>query len=307
MTKIVEYTRFSTHFIFSTSCLSPYSQNDFISLSETVRLYYRQIFYLGDIYMTGLLKDKNIVITGVANERSIAWGITKSLHNAGANLIFTNRQERSFKKLKKLLEKNEMEAKLFVSCDVASDESIQSAFKEIKEKIGVIHGLVHSVAFANRDELKGEYADTSRDGFLLAQEISAYSLVSMTKEAKKLMTEGGSIITQSYIGAERVVKNYNVMGVAKASLEASVRYLAEDVGKYGIRVNAISAGPIRTLSAKGVSGFNDINAVIEEKAPLRRNVDQDQVGDATLFFMSELSRGVTGEVMHVDSGYHIMG
>ncbi|MBP2079189.1 enoyl-ACP reductase FabI [Oceanobacillus polygoni] len=257
--------------------------------------------------MSSLLQGKNVVIMGVANERSIAWGITKSLHNAGANLIFTNRQERSHQKLVKLLEQNDIEPKLVVSCDVASDESIQEAFQEIKEKVGVIHGLVHSVAFAKREELKGEYADTSRDGFLLAQEISAYSLVAVTKAAKELMTEGGSIVTQSYLGAERVIPNYNVMGVAKASLEASVRYLAEDVGKYDIRVNAISAGPIRTLSAKGVSGFNEKANVIVEKAPLRRNVDQDQVGDATLFFISDLSRGVTGEVLHVDSGFHIIG
>ncbi|MCM3400000.1 enoyl-ACP reductase FabI [Oceanobacillus profundus] len=257
--------------------------------------------------MSNLLQGKNVVIMGVANERSIAWGITKSLHNAGANLIFTNRQERSHQKLVKLLEQNDIEPKLVVSCDVASDESIQEAFQEIKEKVGVIHGLVHSVAFAKREELKGEYADTSRDGFLIAQEISAYSLVAVTKAAKELMTEGGSIVTQSYLGSERVIPNYNVMGVAKASLEASVRYLAEDVGKYDIRVNAISAGPIRTLSAKGVSGFNEKANVIVEKAPLRRNVDQDQVGDATLFFISDLSRGVTGEVLHVDSGFHIIG
>ncbi|MFD2630460.1 enoyl-ACP reductase FabI [Oceanobacillus kapialis] len=257
--------------------------------------------------MSKLLQGKNVVVMGVASERSIAWGITKSLHNAGANLIFTNRQERSYQKLTKLLEKNEIEAKLIVSCDVASDESITNAFDEIKEKVGVIHGVVHSVAFANRDELKGEYADTSRDGFLLAQEISAFSLVAVTKAAKPLMTEGGSIVTQTYLGAERVIQNYNVMGVAKASLEASMRYLAEDVGKYGIRVNAVSAGPIRTLSAKGVGGFNEKLGIIEEKAPLRRNVDQDQVGDATLFFLSDLARGVTGEVMHVDSGYHIIG
>ncbi|WP_047986587.1 enoyl-ACP reductase FabI [Ornithinibacillus californiensis] len=257
--------------------------------------------------MSELLKNKNIVVMGVANERSIAWGVTKSLHQAGANLIFTNRQERSYNKLTKLLEKNNIEAKLIVSCDVADDESITNAFNEIKEKVGVIHGLVHNVAFANRDELKGEYADTSREGFLLAQNISAFSLVAVTKAAKELMTEGGSIVTQTYLGAERVIPNYNVMGVAKASLEASVRYLAEDVGKYGIRVNAISAGPIRTLAAKGVSGFNEKMGIVEEKAPLRRNVDQEQVGDATLFFMSDLSRGVTGEVLHVDSGYHIMG
>ncbi|MUK89338.1 enoyl-ACP reductase FabI [Ornithinibacillus sp. L9] len=257
--------------------------------------------------MSGLLQGKNIVVMGVANERSIAWGITKSLHNAGANLIFTNRQERSYNKLLKLLEKNEIDAKLIVTCDVASDESIASAFNEIKENVGVIHGLVHAVAFANRDELKGEYADTSREGFLLAQEISAYSLVAVTKAAKELMTEGGSIVTQTYLGAERVIPNYNVMGVAKASLEASVRYLAEDVGKYGIRVNAISAGPIRTLAAKGVSGFNEKMGIVEEKAPLRRNVDQDQVGDATMFFISDLSRGITGEVLHVDSGFNIIG
>jgi len=257
--------------------------------------------------MTKLLEGKNVVIMGVANDRSIAWGITKSLHNAGANLIFTYRQERSHQKLSKLLEKHKIDAKLIVSCDVASDDSIQTAFAELKEKVGVIHGLIHSVAFANREELQGEYADTSRDGYLLAQEISSYSLVAVTKAAKELMTEGGSIVTQTYLGSERVIPNYNVMGVAKAALEASVRYLAEDVGKDGIRVNAVSAGPIRTLSAKGVSGFNEKTHVIEEKAPLRRNVDQDQVGDATLFFISDLSRGVTGEVMHVDAGYHIIG
>lgn len=257
--------------------------------------------------MTELLKGKNIVVMGVANERSIAWGVTKSLHNAGANLIFTNRQERSHKKLIKLLDDIQIEARQIVSCDVSDDASINTAFNEIKEEVGVIHGLVHAIAFANREDLKGEFSDTSRDGFLLAQNISAFSLVAVTKAAKELMTEGGSIVTQTYLGAERVIPNYNVMGVAKASLEASVRYLAEDVGKHGIRVNAISAGPIRTLAAKGVSGFNEKLGMVEEKAPLRRNVDQDQVGDATLFFLSDLSRGVTGEVLHVDSGYHIIG
>lgn len=256
--------------------------------------------------MNALLQNKNIVVMGVANNRSIAWGITKSLQNAGANLIFTYRQERSKKKLEKLLADNEMDAKLVVSCDVESDESIKNAFQEIGEKVGTIHGLVHSVAFANRDELIGEYTDTSRDGYLMAQNISAYSFVAVTREAKKLMSEGGGIVTQTYLGAERVVPNYNVMGVAKAALEASVRYLAEDVGKYGIRVNAVSAGPIRTLSAKGVSGFNEKMSVIEEKAPLRRQVDHDQVGDATLFLLSEMARGVTGEVLHVDSGFHIV-
>lgn len=257
--------------------------------------------------MTGLLKGKNIVVMGVANQRSIAWGVTKSLHKAGANLIFTNRSERSHDRLTKLVEKNDIRAKFFATCDVASDESIASAFKEIADNVGVIHGVVHSVAFANTEELQGDYSNTSRDGYLLAQEISSYSLVAVTREARKYMTEGGSIVTQSYLGAEKVVKNYNVMGVAKAALEASVMYLAEDVGKDKIRINAISAGPIRTVSAKGVSGLNEISSIIEERAPLRKNTDHDEVGDATMFLISDLARGITGEVLHVDSGYHIMG
>ncbi|MFD1362163.1 enoyl-ACP reductase FabI [Lentibacillus salinarum] len=256
--------------------------------------------------MTSLLKDKNIVVMGVANNRSIAWGITKSLHNAGANLIFTYRQERSKQKLEKLLDNHAIEPQMIVSCDVEDDASIEQAFQEVGNQVGAIHGLVHSVAFANTDELQGDYANTSRDGYLLAQNISAYSLVAVTREARKYMTEGGAIVTQTYLGAERVVPNYNVMGVAKAALEASVRYLAEDVGKDGVRVNAVSAGPIRTLSAKGVAGFNDKMSVVEEKAPLRRQVDQDQVGDATLFLLSDLARGVTGEVLHVDAGFHIV-
>lgn len=257
--------------------------------------------------MHQLMAGKNIVVMGVANERSLAWGVAKSLHNAGANLLFTYRKERSRQKLDQLLQGAGISPLLCVSCDASDDASIEAAFREIGDKVGVIHGLVHSIAFADKEDLKGEYLATSREGYLLAQQSSAYSLVAIAREAAKLMTEGGSIVTQSYIGAERVVKNYNVMGVAKAALEASVRYLAEDLGKYGIRVNTVSAGPIRTLAAKGVSGFNDIMSTIEEKAPLRRNIDQDEVGDATLFLLSSLSRGVTGEVLHVDAGYHIMG
>jgi enoyl-[acyl-carrier protein] reductase I len=257
--------------------------------------------------MNNLMSGKIIVIMGVANERSLAWGITKSLHAAGANLIFTYRKERSFQKLSALLSEAGITPLLTVSCDVSDDVSIEKAFIEIKQNVGNIHGLVHSVAFAEKDELHGEYVNTSRDGYLLAQNTSAYSLVAVAREAKKIMADGGSIVTQTYLGAERVVKNYNVMGVAKAALEASVRYLAEDLGKYNIRVNAVSSGPIRTLAAKGVSGFNDIMGTIAEKAPLRRNVDQSEVGDATLFLLSSLSRGITGEVLHVDAGYHIMG
>lgn len=254
-------------------------------------------------YMAG----KQIVVMGVANERSIGWGIAKSLHRAGARLIFTYRKERSKEKLSKLLEGEGIEPLLTVSCDVSDDASVKTAFNEIGERAGVIHGVAHSIAFADKEELKGEYADTSREGFLMAHDASAYSLVAVAREARRWMSEGGAIVTQSYIGAERVVRNYNVMGVAKASLEASVRYLAEDLGKYGIRVNAVSAGPIRTLAAKGVSGFNDIMSTIEQKAPLRRNIDQDEVGDATMFLLSSLSRGITGEVLHVDAGYHVLG
>jgi len=257
--------------------------------------------------LSHLMQDKYIVVMGVANERSIAWGVARSLNEQGAKLIFTYRKERSFEKLKSLLLEERITPQLMISCDVSEDESIQTAFDEIGKNVGTIHGLVHSLAFADKDELKGEYVNTSREGYLLAQNSSAYSLVAVSREAKKLMNKGGSIVTQSYIGAERVVKNYNVMGVAKAALEASVRYLAEDLGQYGIRVNAVSSGPIRTLAAKGVSGFNDIMSTIEERAPLRRNVDQDEVGDATMFLLSDLSRGITGEILHVDAGYHILG
>lgn len=257
---------------------------------------------------TGIMSGQTIVVTGVANERSIAWGIAKSLHEAGATLIFTYRKERSRQKLLQLLEQQEIQALLCVPCDVASDESIAEAFAAIKAKAGVIHGLAHCIAYAEKENLQGEFADTEREAFLLAQDVSAYSLVAMARECRGLMTEGGSIVTQSYLGAERVVRNYNVMGVAKAALEASVRYLAEDLGKDGIRVNAVSSGPIRTLSAKGgVAGFNDILSAMDSKAPLRRNVDQDEVGDATMFLLSRLSRGITGEVLHVDAGFHVMG
>ncbi|MGQ0438098.1 enoyl-ACP reductase FabI, partial [Bacillus sp. B-TM1] len=182
-----------------------------------------------------------------------------------------------------------------------------ACFETIKQEVGTIHGVAHCIAFANRDDLKGEFVDTSRDGFLLAQNISAFSLTAVAREAKKVMTEGGNILTLTYLGGERVVKNYNVMGVAKASLEASVKYLANDLGQHGIRVNAISAGPIRTLSAKGVGDFNSILREIEERAPLRRTTTPEEVGDTAVFLFSDLARGVTGENIHVDSGYHILG
>jgi enoyl-[acyl-carrier protein] reductase I len=253
------------------------------------------------------LKNKNIVVMGVANKRSLAWGVAQSLYQAGANVIFTYRKERSYSKLQKLLEEHGLEARMIVQCDVNTDESIQEAFGKIGEEVDCIHGVVHSIAFAHAEDLKGDFVETSRDGFAFAQDTSAYSLVAVANASRPLLKEGGSMIAMSYLGAERVVDGYNVMGVAKASLEASVKYLASDLGKHGIRVNAISAGAVRTLAAKGVPSFNEILRKIEETSPLRKNVTQEEVGDMTLAMMSHLSRGVTGEIVYVDSGYNIMG
>ncbi|NCU18889.1 enoyl-ACP reductase FabI [Pallidibacillus pasinlerensis] len=252
------------------------------------------------------LEGKTFVVMGVANKRSIGWGIARSLDKAGARLIFTYNQDRMLKNLEKLVEELNGKDPLILQCNVESDEEIENCFQEIKEKVGVIHGLAHCIAFAKTEELEGEFVNTSRDGFLLAQNISAYSLAAVARAARPLMTEGGSIVTLTYLGGERVVKNYNVMGVAKASLEASVRYLANDLGKDNIRVNSISAGPIRTLSAKGIRDFNASLNAIEERAPLRRTTTQEEVGDTALFLMSDLSRGITGENIHVDSGFHII-
>ena len=253
------------------------------------------------------IKGKNIVIMGIANERSLAWGVTKTLHKAGANLIFTYRKDRSMDRINKLLLAHDIEAKLIVQCDVNEDESIQQAFVKIGQELETIHGVVHSLAFAHAEDLRGDFVDTTRSGFAFAQDTSAYSLIAVAKAASPLMTEGGSIVTMSYLGAERVLDGYNVMGVAKASLEASVKYLAANLGKDNIRVNAISAGALRTLSAKGVPSFNKILAIVEETAPLKRNITQEEVGKMTLAVISDLSSGVTGEVIYVDGGYNIMG
>ena len=201
------------------------------------------------------------------------------------------------------LERNDS---IVLPCDVTNDQEIEACFADIKEEVGVIHGIAHCIAFANKEDLAGEYLNTTRDGFLLAHNISSYSLTAVAKAARGIMTEGGSIVTLTYLGGERVVSNYNVMGVAKASLDASVKYLASDLGKDGIRVNSISAGPIRTLSAKGISDFNSILKEIEERAPLRRTTTPEEVGDTAAFLFSDLSRGMTGENLHVDSGYHII-
>ncbi|GGC74892.1 enoyl-[acyl-carrier-protein] reductase [NADH] FabI [Thalassobacillus devorans] len=253
------------------------------------------------------LEGRTYVVMGVANKRSIAWGIARSLHDAGARLIFTYANERFEKPVRDLGDSLEGQESLYYECDVTDDEAIKKTFAEIKNDVGTIHGLAHCIAFANRDELNGEYMNVTRDGFKLAHDISAYSLTAVAKEAYPLMTEGGGIVTLTYLGGEKVVNNYNVMGVAKASLDASMRYLANDLGKHGIRVNAISAGPIRTVSAKGVGSFNTILKEIEERAPLRRPVSQEEVGDTAYYLLSDLSRGVTGEIIHVDSGFNIIG
>ena len=250
------------------------------------------------------LEGKTYVIMGVANKRSIGFGVAQVLDELGAKLVFTYRKERSKKELDKLVDQLNQEEHLTYQIDVQSDEEVENGFKAIGEAVGNIDGVFHSIAFSNVEELRGRFSDTSREGFLLAQDISSYSLTLVSREAKKLMPEGGSIVTTTYLGGEYAVPNYNVMGVAKASLEANVRYLALDLGQDNIRVNAISAGPIRTLSGKGVGGFNTILKEVEERAPLKRNVDKQEVGKAAAFLLSDLASGVTGENLHVDAGFH---
>lgn len=253
-----------------------------------------------------LFEGKRVLVFGVANDRSIAWGIAQAMYEHGASLIFTYAGEVLEKRVRPLAES--VGAVAVLPCDVGDDAQVEQCFAGIREHWDGIDVLVHAVAFANRDDLDGRFVDTSRAGFLMAHDISAYSLVLLTRHALPLLTSRrGNVLTLSYYGSQKVVTNYNVMGVAKASLEASVRYLAADLGPDGIRVNAISAGPIRTLAASGVRGFKQILTVTEEKTPLRRNVTQQDVGNSALFLCSDLGSGVTGEVLFVDSGYHIMG
>lgn len=252
-----------------------------------------------------ILKDKNIVIMGLRNKWSIAWGAAQSAKEQGANLIFTYLAQEKIESIQKLVEPIEG-AKLY-PCDVSNDEEIVKLFEDLKKDYGEIHGILHSIAHAKTEDLHNQFVNTSRDGFAHANNISAYSLVAVAREAKNVMPQGGSIVTLTYLGAERVMPNYNVMGVAKAALECSVRYLASDLGPNGIRVNAVSSGPIKTLSARGVRDLDSIRDAVEEKAPLRRNVDINEVGDVVSFLLSDMSRAVTGEVIFADSGYNIMG
>jgi enoyl-[acyl-carrier protein] reductase I len=252
-----------------------------------------------------ILEGRKGIILGVANKRSIAWSIAESTANAGAKLAFSYQNDRLKDKVEKLTDSLSGD-KIVEECDVADDASIDKFFDRVKSEWGTIDFLVHAVAFAKREELDGHFADTSRDGFALAHDISAYSLVGTARKAAELMPEGGSIVTLSYYGAEKVIPNYNIMGVAKASLEASVRYLAADLGEKNIRVNAISAGPINTLAARGIAGFTDMLANVREKAPLRRNTEPAEVGDTALFLVSDLARGITGETLYVDNGYNVV-
>jgi enoyl-[acyl-carrier protein] reductase I len=252
-----------------------------------------------------LLDSKKGLIIGVANKHSIAWAIAQSAVGQGAQLIFTYQNERLRENVEELVA-TMPGAKAF-PCDVGDDAQIASLIQHVQNEVGTLEFLVHSVAFAPREELTGQFVNTTRQGFATALDVSAYSLVAVTKAALPLMTNGGSVVTLTYLGAERVVPHYNVMGVAKAALEASVRYLAHDLGPKNIRVNAISAGPIKTLAARGVSGISKMVDHHREFAPLRRATEQGEVGDTALFLISPLGRGITGEVIYVDGGYHILG
>lgn len=255
--------------------------------------------------MQQLLQNKTILIMGVRNKWSIAWGIAQKAAQAGARLIFTYQGDRERDALEKLLAgQTDMTC---LPCDVTDDNAIEALFGTIRREVGVLHGLVHAIAFARSEDLAVPFSETSREGFLLSMNVSAFSLVAVSRAAAPLMTEGGAILTLTYLGSNRVMPGYNVMGVAKAALEASTRYLAYDLGPGGIRVNAISAGPVKTMSARGIKSFGDILDVVPQKAPLRRNVTLENLGGSALYLLSDLSAGVTGEIHYVDSGFSTVG
>jgi len=252
-----------------------------------------------------LLEGKKALIFGIANQRSIAWGVAKALHEHGAEIGFSYGIPQLEKRVRPLAD--ELGVTFVEMCDVTSDEEITAVFAKAREHFGQIDILIHAIGYALKEDLEGRFVTTSREGFRVALDISAYSLVALAREAMPLMPNGGVILTMTYYGAEKVVPHYNVMGVAKAALEASTRYLAADLGPQGIRVNAISAGPIKTLAAAGIAGFRKMLGYVSERAPLRRNIDQDEVGQTALWLCSDLSSGVTGEIVHVDAGYNILG
>lgn len=253
-----------------------------------------------------LLNGKTGIVFGVANKRSLAWAIARRAAEEGARIALTYQGERLEENARELADS--LKDPLVLPCDVTRDEEIQEVFARVKEGFGSLDFVVHGIAYALREELEGEYVNTSREGYRIAQDVSVYSLTAIARHAAPLMEgRGGSILTLTYLGGERVIPHYNVMGIAKAALDMSVRYLAWDLGQRGIRVNALSAGPVKTLASAGISGFSKILEHMRNHAPLRRNVDQTEVADAALFLLCDLSRGVTGELLHVDSGYHIMG
>ena len=251
------------------------------------------------------LAGKTAVVFGLANKRSIAWGIAQKLHEAGATLAICYQNDRMKLEAQSLID--ELSGASGFQCDVSNDQEIETLFAALKDKYGKLDILVHAVAFAPASELRGEFIDTSREGFRIAHDVSVYSLIAVTRAAAPLMTKGGSILTLSFYAAEKVVPHYNVMAVAKAALESTVRYLAWNLGSRNIRVNAISAGPIKTLAARGVGDLGDMLKSHADRAPLGRNVDQLEVGGAALFLASDLSSAITGEIMYVDCGYNIMG
>ena len=252
-----------------------------------------------------LMAGKRGLIMGVANDRSIAWGIAKAIHAHGAEIAFTYQGDALKRRVMPLAEG--IGSKIIVPCDVTDQGSIDGVFTELKRAWGSIDFVVHAIGFSNKDELRGRYVDTTFENFAMTMNISCYSFTAVAQRAEKMMPNGGSLLTLTYYGSERVMPHYNVMGVAKAGLEASVRYLAEDLGKKGIRVNAISAGPIKTLAASGIGDFRFILKWNEFNTPLRRNVTIEEVGNAGLYFLSDLGRAVTGETHHVDCGYHTVG
>jgi enoyl-[acyl-carrier protein] reductase I len=253
----------------------------------------------------GLMKGKRGLIMGVANDRSIAWGIAEALHKAGAELAFTYQGDTFKKRVTPLVAP--LHPAALIDCDVSEQGSIDAAFAELAAKWDSLDFIVHAIAFSDKDQLKGRYVDTTPDNFTMTMNISCYSFTAVAQRAEKMMTRGGSMVTLTYHGAERVMPHYNVMGVAKAALEASVRYMAEDLGKKSIRVNSLSAGPIKTLAASGIGDFRYILKWNELNSPLRRSVTIDEVGNAALFLLSDLGTAVTGETLHVDCGYHIVG
>ncbi|MCX7364122.1 MAG: enoyl-ACP reductase FabI [Alphaproteobacteria bacterium] len=254
---------------------------------------------------TNLMAGKKGLVMGVANERSIAWGIAKACHDQGAKLAFTFQGDALEKRVRPLA--NSIGSEIIMPCDVTNAASIDATFAEVEKKWGGIDFLVHAIAFSNKDELRGRYIDTTADNFALTMNVSCYSFTAVAQRAVPLMKDGGSLLTLTYYGAERVIPHYNVMGVAKAALEASVRYLAADLGEKKIRVNAISAGPIKTLAFAGINDGRYILKWNELNSPLKRNITTEEVGNAGLFLLSDLGTGVTGEVMHVDGGYHVVG